>query len=168
MSDKRQQAAAAINANIEGAAAAADAILNQQPEPAQPQNRYRELFTAIQFQTVLSGKQYPNTDGSVSRKVAAGVCIVRGGFVGVNFNVYARKMGAGKGKVTVDVSFVGTRATQALSPLDERSKAEFSEYKGWLASQFADWRKKQGAAPVSTSRTAAELDDELAAGIFDE
>ena len=136
--------------------------------PLNPQNRYGKLFSGVQFQTAQSGKTYPNSDGSVSKKVANGLIILNGGFAGVGINVYARKASASSKKITVDVSFVGGRGVQAINALDEPSKMELAEYKQWLAAEYTLWRKGQGVATTTTKIANVELDDEIAAGIFDE
>ena len=129
-------------------------------------NRYRRDFPKVLFHVTTNGKEIPNPDGSKSRRIASGVAVAVGGYMGISLNVYARKSGK---RTTVDVSFVGNRGTQAITPLDEPSKLELQEYKAWAAGEFLAWRKGQGKAePARNVSTSVVLDEDLAAGIFEE
>ena len=129
--------------------------------PEEP-NRFKRLFEGFSFKVTDADRIYDNSDGTQSKRIANGVCVYRGGFAATPFTVYA-KTKKGTKKVIAEVSFVGTRQQQALMPLDEASKAELNEYKAFLASEYAKWRKSQPAATVK-SVTGVTLDD--ADGLF--
>ena len=153
-------------------AAAMDELMRQdeKPEPPKPEtpqswrklvnNRFAAMFASVAFHTTASGKTYHNDDGTSQRKIAAGVAVYKGGFAGVPFKVQAKKLGAAKdARIVAAISFVGNRADQAIMPIGEKAKTEFTEFKAALSRDFTVWRKDQGSYKAQAPLGSAALDD---------
>lgn len=131
---------------------------NKPETPAEPVNRYRQLFEAITFQPSESDQVYTNDrDGSQSRRIASALVILRGGFAAVPATVYARK--PKQGKVYAEVTFMGTRQQSAIKALDEPSKAELQDFRRWMATEFAQWRKGQSISKAARVNVGVEVED---------
>jgi hypothetical protein len=167
MSNKDKTTAAdsvLANALEQAAAQAAAAPVTEQANTlrdalraALPGNRYAGLLEGFQFHTSANGKTYTNTDGSSSKKIAAGIIIYNGGFACSPLKVYAKRQGQA-GRITADVSFVGQRDVQAIMPLDEKSKGEIAALKAYLSGEFVKWYKAQGVDAAPPANPMAELD----------
>lgn len=124
----------------------------EEEEPANG-NPYHTIFEDVRFEISDSDQVYTNDrDGLQSKRIAVAAVIYRGGFAAVPATVYARK--PKNGTVYADVTFMGTRQTSAIKPLDEQSKADLLDFRRHLAERFVEWRKTQKAVTVNR-RTAA-------------
>jgi hypothetical protein len=125
----------------------------EEEEPAANGNPYHTIFEDVRFEISDSDQVYTNDrDGLQSKRIAVAAVIYRGGFAAVPATVYARK--PKNGTVYADVTFMGTRQTSAIKPLDEQSKADLLDFRRHLAERFVEWRKTQKAVTVNR-RTAA-------------
>ena len=136
-------------------------MADQKDSKGAPVNRYAAMFEAIQFQPSTSDRVFTQERSTrISKQIGRGLLIHKGGFCGVPFTVYAVKAHA-KAAPVAEVSVIGTRQLQALTPLDEATKAELTEYKRQIAEQFKAWRAKAGSAPLVKTASAVDLGEDM-------
>jgi hypothetical protein len=127
-------------------------------------NRYNDLIDGVVMQVEGRDRIYDSKDrnGTItgqSKCLINGFLILRGGFVGVPFAVYARKDNGRK--PVLDFSLVGNRQKQGLTPLTPESLAEWKAWKDAATAVCKDWYKRTGGAALATSKTAAVTADDL-------
>jgi hypothetical protein len=140
----------------------------QQPTaPAQPTNRFREMFSGILFSAAsANAKVYPNTDGSATKKIAnVRLEMARangeGSRVYLKGSIRAFKAASAKKAVVLFGFFGAQNQGVCLATEDEAATLELAAFKRYIEAQYDAHRKANNIQSGPSDSGGIEVDVDM-------